>query len=214
MTNTSTIRDTDRLRQLTDQGVAIWLDDLSRDRLDTGTLQRLVDKCYVVGVTSNPTIFQTAITKSSTYDDQLRMHAEQGSDAEAAIYDMTTDDVRAACDLLAPVAERTGGLDGRVSIEVDPRLAHETQEKIDQAHDLWEEVDRPNLYIKIPATVAGLPAITAAIADGISVNVTLIFTVERYRGVMDAYASGLERRLDAGGSLSGIRSVSPRRTWT
>ncbi|HEY9378991.1 MAG TPA: transaldolase [Jiangellaceae bacterium] len=208
MTKTPTIRETDRLRQLTDQGVAIWLDDLSRDRLETGALQALVDTCYVVGVTSNPTIFQTAITKSSAYDDQLRMHAEQGSDAETAIHDMTTDDVRTACDLLAPVAERTGGLDGRVSLEVDPRLAHETQETIDQAHDLWEEVDRPNLYIKIPATVAGLPAITAAIADGISINVTLIFTVERYGGVMDAYASGLEQRLEAGGSLSGIRSVA------
>jgi transaldolase len=136
------------------------------------------------------------------------MHAELGSDAETAIHDMTTDDVRAACDLLAPVAERTGGLDGRVSLEVDPRLAHETQETIDQAHDLWEEVDRPNLFIKIPATVAGLPAITAAIADGISINVTLIFTVERYGGVMNAYASGLERRLDAGHSLPGIRSVA------
>jgi transaldolase len=208
MTKTPIIRDTDRLHQLTDQGVAIWLDDLSRDRLETGTLQTLVDDCYVVGVTSNPTIFQTAITKSSAYDDQLRMHAEQGSDAETAIHDMTTDDVRAACDLLAPVAERTGGLDGRVSLEVDPRLAHDTQDTIDQARDLWAEVDRPNLFIKIPATVAGLPAITAAIADGISVNVTLIFTVERYRGVMDAYASGLERRLAAGGSLSGIRSVA------
>ncbi|HET6685165.1 MAG: transaldolase [Jiangellaceae bacterium] len=208
MTHPPTIRDTERLRQLTEQGVAIWLDDLSRDRLDSGTLRRLVEECYVVGVTSNPTIFQTAITKSSAYDDQLRMHAELGSDAETAIHDMTTDDVRAACDLLAPVAERTGGLDGRVSLEVDPRLAHETQETIDQAHDLWEEVDRPNLFIKIPATVAGLPAITAAIADGISINVTLIFTVERYGGVMNAYASGLERRLDAGHSLPGIRSVA------
>jgi transaldolase len=208
MTNQPTIREVDRLRQLSEQGVAIWLDDLSRDRLATGTLQRLVDECYVVGVTSNPTIFQAAISKSSAYDDQLRMHAQQGSDAETAIHDMTTDDVRAACDLLAPVAERTGGLDGRVSLEVDPRLATETQKTIDQAHDLWEEVDRPNLYIKIPATVAGLPAITAAIADGISVNVTLIFTVERYRGVMDAYTSGLERRLDAGGSLADIRSVA------
>jgi transaldolase len=208
MTNPPTIRDTDRLRQLTEQGVAIWLDDLSRDRLETGTLQKLVDECYVVGVTSNPTIFQTAITKSSAYDEQLRTHARGGSTAEAAVHDLTTDDVRAACDLLAPVAQRTNGLDGRVSIEVDPRLAHETQPTIDQAHDLWQEVDRPNLFVKIPGTGPGLPAITSAIADGISVNVTLIFTVDRYREVMDAYAAGLEQRLGAGQPLSGIGSVA------
>jgi transaldolase len=208
MTNPPIIRDTDRLRQLTEQGVAIWLDDLSRDRLDTGTLQKLVDECYVVGVTTNPTIFQTAITKSSAYDEQLRTHARAGSTAEVAVRDLTTDDVRAACDLLAPVAQRTNGLDGRVSIEVDPRLAHETQPSIDQAHDLWQEVDRPNLFVKIPGTGPGLPAITSAIADGISVNVTLIFTVDRYREVMDAYAAGLERRLGAGQPLSGIGSVA------
>jgi transaldolase len=208
MTNPPTIRDTDRLRQLTEQGVAIWLDDLSRDRLETGTLQKLVDECYVVGVTSNPTIFQTAITKSSAYDEQLRTHARGGSTAEAAVHDLTTDDVRAACDLLAPVAQRTNGLDGRVSIEVDPRLAHETQPTIDQAHDLWQEVDRPNLFVKIPGTGPGLPAITSAIADGISVNVTLIFTVDRYHEVMDAYAAGLEQRLGAGQPLSGIGSVA------
>jgi transaldolase len=208
MTNPPTVRDTDRLRQLTEQGVAIWLDDLSRDRLETGTLQKLVDECYVVGVTTNPTIFQTAITKSSAYDEQLRTHARAGSTAEAAVHDLTTDDVRAACDLLAPVAQRTNGLDGRVSIEVDPRLAHETQPSIDQAHDLWLEVDRPNLFVKIPGTGPGLPAITSAIADGISVNVTLIFTVDRYREVMDAYAAGLERRLGTGQPLSGIGSVA------
>jgi transaldolase len=208
MTNPPTVRDTDRLRQLTEQGVAIWLDDLSRDRLETGTLQKLVDECYVVGVTTNPTIFQTAITKSSAYDEQLRTHARAGSTAEAAVHDLTTDDVRAACDLLAPVAQRTNGLDGRVSIEVDPRLAHETQPSFDQAHDLWLEVDRPNLFVKIPGTGPGLPAITSAIADGISVNVTLIFTVDRYREVMDAYAAGLERRLGTGQPLSGIGSVA------
>jgi transaldolase len=208
MTNPPTIRDTDRLRLLTEQGVAIWLDDLSRDRLEAGTLQKLVDECYVVGVTTNPTIFQTAITKSSAYDDQLQTHARAGSDAETAVRDMTTDDVRAACDLLAPVAARTNGLDGRVSIEVDPRLAAETQPTIDQAHELWQEVDQPNLFVKIPGTVAGLPAITSAITDGISVNVTLIFTVDRYRDVMDAYAAGLEQRLAAKQPLDGISSVA------
>ena len=208
MTNPPTIRDTDRLRQLTEQGVAIWLDDLSRDRLETGTLQKLVDQCHVVGVTTNPTIFQTAITKSSAYEGQLRTHAQAGSDADSAVRDLTTDDVRAACDLLAPVAARTNGLDGRVSIEVDPRLADETQPTLDQARELWQEVDRPNLFVKIPGTVAGLPAITSAIADGISVNVTLIFTVDRYREVMDAYAAGLEQRLAANQPLDGIASVA------
>ncbi|HEX2361914.1 MAG TPA: transaldolase [Jiangellaceae bacterium] len=208
MTNPPTIRDVDRLRQLSEEGVAIWLDDLSRDRLETGTLQKLVDECYIVGVTTNPTIFEAAITKSSAYDGQLKTHAQLGSDPEAAIKDLTTDDVRAACDLLEPVVERTGRRDGRVSIEVDPRLAYETQATADQAHELWAEVDRPNLYVKIPGTAQGLPAITATIADGISVNVTLIFTVDRYREVMDAYAAGLEQRLAAGQRLDGIASVA------
>ena len=208
MTNPPTIRDVDRLRQLSEQGVAIWLDDLSRDRLEAGTLQKLVDESFVVGVTTNPTIFQTAITKSSAYDAQLREHAQRGSDAETAIHDLTTDDVRAACDLLAPVTQRTGGRDGRVSIEVDPRLAHQTQATIDQAHELWEEVDRPNLFVKIPGTEQGLPAITSAIADGISVNVTLIFTVDRYRDVIDAYTTGLEQRRAGGRPLGSIGSVA------
>jgi len=199
---------TDRLGRLCDQGVAIWLDDLSRERLSTGNLQALVDERHVVGVTTNPSIFQAAITKSSAYDDQLRVHSEQGSDADTAVRDLTTDDVRAACDLLAPVAQRTAGLDGRVSIEVDPRLAHDTRATVDQARDLWAEVDRPNLFVKIPATRAGLPAITEVIAAGISVNVTLVFSIERYREVMEAYQAGLEQRLAAGDSLDGIASVA------
>lgn len=197
---------TNRLRQLSDEGVAIWLDDLSRDRLATGDLQSLVDEKHVVGVTTNPSIFQAAITKSSLYDDDLRRHAAAGNDADTAVRDLTTDDVRAACDLLAPVADRTH-IDGRVSIEVDPRLANETQPSIDQARDLWAEVDRPNLFVKIPATKAGLPAITACIADGISVNVTLIFSIERYREVLDAYQLGLELRLADSKPLDGIESV-------
>jgi transaldolase len=199
---------TDRLGRLSDLGVAIWLDDLSRERLTTGNLQALVDGRHVVGVTTNPTIFQAAITKSSAYDDQLRAHSEQGSEAGTAVRDLTTDDVRAATDLLTPVVRRTAGVDGRVSIEVDPRLAHDTRATVDQAHDLWAEVDRPNLFVKIPATRAGLPAITETIADGISVNVTLIFSIERYREVIDAYETGLERRLAAGASLDGIASVA------
>jgi transaldolase len=195
------------LRLLSAQGVAIWLDDLSRDRLQTGNLQSLVDEKYVVGVTSNPTIFQGAISKSSLYDDHIKAAAEAGEDADSAVRRLTTDDVRSACDLLAPVAEHTV-IDGRVSIEVDPRLAHDTAATVAQAHDLWTTVGRPNLFVKIPATREGLPAITSCIADGISVNVTLIFSIERYRDVMDAYMAGLEQRLDAGEPLAGIESVA------
>ncbi|NEE02170.1 transaldolase [Phytoactinopolyspora halotolerans] len=200
--------DTTPLSRLSDAGVAVWLDDLSRDRITTGNLRNLIEAWHVVGVTTNPSIFQAAISKSSLYDDDLRRHAGQGSDADAAVRDLTTDDVRAAADLFAPVAERSDNGDGRVSIEVDPRLAHDTQGTIDQARELWTEVDRPNIFIKIPATKAGLPAITAVIAAGISVNVTLIFSIERYREVMDAYQAGLEQRLAAGESLDGIASVA------
>ncbi len=142
-----------------------------------------------MGETSNPTIFQAAITKSSDYDQQLKDLHRAGADASTAIRELTTDDVREACDVFAPVVQRTGGLDGRVSIEVDPRLARDTARTIAEAHALWTEVDRPNLYIKIPATVEGLPAITDVTADGISVNITLIFSIERYQAVMDAYAT-------------------------
>jgi transaldolase len=196
------------LARLTAEGVAIWLDDLSRDRLTSGNLQHLVDDRHVVGVTTNPTIFQAAITKSSLYDDDLRAQAASGADADAAVRSLTTDDVRTAADLLTPVVERTGGRDGRVSIEVDPRLAHDTEATIAQARELWALVGRPNVFIKIPATREGIPAITQVIADGISVNVTLIFGTERYREVMDAYQAGLERRIAAGGSLDGIESVA------
>ncbi|WP_053202967.1 transaldolase [Jiangella muralis] len=198
----------DPLGRLSAEGVAIWLDDLSRDRLTTGNLQSLIDDKHVVGVTTNPSIFQAAITKSSLYDDDLRRHAGQGSDADAAVRDLTTDDVRAAADLFGPVAQRSTNGDGRVSIEVDPRLAHDTGATIAQAEELWAEVDRPNVFVKIPATKAGLPAITAGIAAGISVNVTLIFSIDRYREVMDAYQAGLEQRVAAGESLDGIASVA------
>lgn len=196
------------LAQLTDAGVAVWLDDLSRDRLTSGNLQYLIDERHLVGITSNPTIFQKAISKSSLYDDDLRQHAANGATPDATVRQLTTDDVRAAADVLAPVAAQTNGRDGRVSIEVDPRLAHDTDGTIAQAAKLWEIVNRPNIFIKIPATKAGLPAITATIAAGISVNVTLIFSIERYREVMDAYQAGLEQRLAAGKSIDGIASVA------
>ena len=196
------------LAALSAAGVSVWLDDLSRDRLQTGNLQELIDTKCVVGVTTNPSIFQAALSKGTAYDEQVKELAERGADVDATIRTVTTDDVRNACDVLAKQYELSDGVDGRVSIEVDPRLAHETDKTILQAVELWKIVDRPNLLIKIPATLAGLPAITAVIAEGISVNVTLIFSVERHRAVMDAYLAGLEKAKEAGHDLSKIHSVA------
>ncbi|MEN4472885.1 transaldolase [Mycolicibacterium cosmeticum] len=196
------------LAALSAAGVSVWLDDLSRDRLQTGNLQNLIDTRSVVGVTTNPSIFQAALSKGDAYDAQVKELAERGADVDATIRTVTTDDVRNACDLFAKAYEASGGVDGRVSIEVDPRLAHDTDKTILQAIELWKIVDRPNLLIKIPATEAGLPAITAVIAEGISVNVTLIFSVERHRAVMDAYLEGLEKAKEAGHDLSKIHSVA------
>ncbi|MGE2728139.1 transaldolase [Mycolicibacterium vaccae] len=189
-------------------GVSVWLDDLSRERLQTGNLQELIDTKSVVGVTTNPSIFQAALSKGDAYDAQVAELAERGADVDATIRTVTTDDVRNACDVLAKQWEASDGVDGRVSIEVDPRLAHDTDKTILQAIELWKIVDRPNLLIKIPATEAGLPAITAVLAEGISVNVTLIFSVERHRAVMDAYLAGLEKAKEAGHDLSRIHSVA------
>ena len=197
----------EKLAELSEAGVAVWLDDLSRDRIRSGNLQSLVDEHSVVGVTTNPTIFAAAISGSDSYDDQVHALAIRQVSVEEALRTITASDVRDACDLLAPVAERTGQ-DGRVSLEVAPGLAHDTDATAAEAAHLWWLVDRPNLFIKIPATEAGLPAITTSIAKGISVNVTLIFSLERYRAVMDAYLSGLEQRLADGGSLEGIESVA------
>ncbi len=195
-------------KALSTQGVAIWLDDLSRARLDTGTLARMLVDSDVVGVTTNPSIFQAAITGSNAYAADIAQLSDDGADAASIVRKLTTDDVRRACELFLPVWEATGGQDGRVSIEVDPRLAQDTDATIAQAGELWAEVDRPNLLIKIPGTEAGLPAIRATIAAGISVNVTLLFAVERYRQVMDAYHAGLEERLAAGLPIDGIHSVA------
>src|SRR5256714_3320321 len=199
---------TSNLAALSAAGVSVWLDDLSRDRLQTGNLQELIDTKGVVGVTTNPTIFQGALSKGHAYDEQVAELAERGADVDATIRTVTTDDVRNGCDVLAKQYELSDGVDGRVSIEVDPRLAHETDKTILQAIELWKIVDRPNLFIKIPATLAGLPAITAVLAEGISVNVTLIFSVERHRQVMDAYLAGLEKAKEAGHDLSRIHSVA------
>lgn len=198
----------ENLAALSNAGVSIWLDDLSRDRLHTGNLQELIDTRSVVGVTTNPSIFQAAMAKGNAYDAQLTELARRGVDADAAIRAVTTDDVRDACDVLAEVFERSGGVDGRVSIEVDPRLAHDADKTIIEAKELAKIVDRPNGMIKIPAMEEGLPAVTAVLAQGISVNVTLIFSVERHRAVMDAYLSGLEQARQAGHDLSQIHSVA------
>jgi len=198
----------DRLKDLAAAGVSIWLDDLSRDRITSGNLAELVTNSSVTGVTTNPTIFAAALSKGTAYDDQIKQLAAQGAGLHDAIKALTTDDVRNACDILAATHAATAGVDGRVSIEVDPDLAHETDATIAQAFDLWKIVDRPNTLIKIPATKAGLPAITAAIAEGISVNVTLIFSLDRYRGVIDAYLSGLEEAANNGHDLSQIHSVA------
>ena len=197
----------EKLAELSRAGVAVWLDDLSRDRIRSGGLQSLVDDYCVVGVTTNPTIFAAAINASDSYDDQVHAMAVRKVSVAEALRTITAADVRDACDLLAPVAQRTGR-DGRVSLEVAPGLARDTDATAAEAAHLWWLVDRPNLFIKIPATQEGLAAITTSIAAGISVNVTLIFSLQRYRAVMDAYLSGLEQRARDGGSLAGIESVA------
>ncbi|MFC0596988.1 transaldolase [Streptomyces palmae] len=199
---------TDALKRLSDEGVAIWLDDLSRKRITSGDLAELIDQQHVVGVTTNPSIFQKAISGGDGYDQQLRDLAVRRVTVEEALRMITTSDVRDAADILRPVFDATGGQDGRVSIEVDPRLAHDTEATIAEAKQLAWLVDRPNTFIKIPATRAGLPAITEVIGLGISVNVTLIFSLERYREVMAAYLAGLEKAKAAGLDLSKIRSVA------
>src|SRR3984957_8214122 len=196
------------LSALSNAGVSIWLDDLSRDRLVTGTLADLAKRDHVVGVTTNPTIFAHAITGSDAYQQQLDDLAARGADVGEALRALTAFDVRWACDVLRPVWEATDGVDGRVSIEVDPRLAHDTRTTIAEARALWWLVDRPNLFIKIPAARPGLPAIAACLAEGISINITLIFSLARYDAVMDAFLDGMERARQAGLDLSVIGSVA------
>ena len=191
-------------------GVSIWLDDLSRTRIDSGNLAELISTRNVTGVTTNPSIFQAAIGNKNddSYDAPLAALAGEGADVDTAIFEITTTDVRDAADIFRPVYDATGGLDGRVSIEVSPDLAHDTEGTSAEAKKLWAKVDRPNALIKIPATKAGLPAITATLAEGISVNVTLIFSLERYSEVIDAYLAGLEQAKANGHDLSGIHSVA------
>ena len=199
---------TDTLSELSAAGVSVWLDDLSRERLRTGNLEQLVADKSVVGVTTNPSIFQKAMSEGDAYDEQLRDLALRGCDVGEAVRALTTYDVRWACDVLRPVYDRTDGVDGRVSIEVDPRIAHDTDRTVAEAKALWWLVDRPNLFIKIPATKAGLPAITQTLGAGISVNVTLIFSLERYDGVMEAFLAGMEQAEANGHDLSRLGSVA------
>lgn len=201
MSNTNT-------QALSDVGVSIWLDDLSRERLNSGSLQKLIDSHNVVGVTTNPTIFESALKDGEAYEAQLKELAYAGADAEKAVFDITTTDVREACDVFADIYRATDGVDGRVSIEVDPRLARDTNATIEEARKLYKAVDRENVMIKIPATLEGIEAIAAVISEGISVNVTLVFSLERYRAVINAFMLGLEKAYADGIDISKIHSVA------
>jgi transaldolase len=199
---------TDRLQQLSEAGVSIWLDDLSRERLETGNLADLVENSHVVGVTSNPSIFQAALADGERYDPQIRELAAQGADKDQAVRTITTDDVRDACQVLRATYDATDTVDGRVSIEVAPGLAHDVDGTVAEAAELWKTVGEPNLFIKIPGTPEGCPAITETLAAGISVNVTLIFGLDQYHDVMEAHITGLEKARDNGHDLSTIHSVA------
>ncbi|MGW1208337.1 transaldolase [Streptomyces sp. NPDC002499] len=198
----------DPLADLSAAGVSVWLDDLSRELLAGGGLAELIARKHVVGVTTNPTIFASALSKGERYNDQLRRLGAEGKSVDDAVFALTTDDVRTGCRTFAPIHRRTGGSDGRVSIEVDPRLAKDADATAAQAQKLWDTVGEPNLFVKIPATREGLAAITTVVARGISVNVTLVFSLERYRAVQDAYLTGLEEARAAGHDLADIHSVA------
>ncbi|OFL22195.1 transaldolase [Rothia sp. HMSC069C03] len=195
-------------QKLSDAGVSIWLDDLSRERLTSGNLAELIKTHNVVGVTTNPTIFAGALSKGAAYAEQMRELAAAGASVEEAVFAATCDDVRAACDVFAPVYKASNGFDGRVSIEVDPRLARDSEGTAKMARELYERVGRENVMIKIPATQEGLRPIAETLAAGISVNVTLIFSLTRYREVINAYMLGLEQALENGKDLSTIHSVA------
>ena len=200
------------LSAISSAGTSIWLDDLSRERLTVGgaarSLSELIHHESVVGVTTNPAIFSAAISNSPLYKEEIISLANSGMNAEEIITSLTCDDVSKACDIFSSVHHQSGGIDGKVSIEVDPRFARNTEATIEQARELWQRINQPNLLIKVPATKEGLPAIRTLISEGISVNVTIIFSVSRYVDVLDAYQSGLEARAARGESLAGIHSVA------
>lgn len=194
--------------QLAQAGTSVWLDDLSRDRIQSGNLADVITNKGVVGVTTNPAIFAKAMSQGTAYDQQISELSAQGMHAESAVFAMAGDDVRAACDVFAPIFDATNGVDGRVSLEVDPRLAADKEATVEQARNLAKTVDRPNLMIKIPATLECLPAITEVLGSGISVNVTLIFSEVRYRQVMEAFIEGIKLARENGHDLSTIHSVA------
>jgi transaldolase len=196
------------LEKLSDQGVAVWVDSIARDWLHKGELRRLRDEYSVVGVTSNPTIFQKAMGEGSFYDDDIARLAAEGRDARQVFEALALDDIRAAADDMEPVYQRTGGVDGRISFELPPDIADDTAASVREARRLFDALARPNVFIKIPATAAGVPAIRASLAAGINVNVTLIFSIERYREVIDAFMVGLEELAESGGDLTEIASVA------
>jgi transaldolase len=197
-----------RLHELSALGVSVWVDSLSREMLETGHLARLIEEDAVVGVTSNPTIFEKALSEGDWYDEQLRAELERTDDTKEVFFALAVEDIKRACDLLRPAWERTAGVDGYVSIEVDPDLAYEQEETLEQARRLHDLVDRPNVYVKIPATVPGLGAIEDSIAAGRSINVTLIFSLERHAAVAEAYVRGLERLVADGGDPTHVASVA------
>jgi transaldolase len=197
-----------QLQRLSEQGVAVWVDSIARDWLEKGELRRLRDQFSVVGVTSNPTIFQKAMGEGSFYDDDLRRLAREGLDARAIFERLALDDIRGAAADLEPAWQRTGGLDGRVSFELPPDIANDADASIGEARRLFDTLALPNVFIKIPATAEGVPAVRASIAAGINVNVTLIFSIARYREVIEAYLAGLEELADAGGDLTQAASVA------
>ena len=207
-TPTASLPGPDVIQQLRKLGTSVWLDDLSRDRLRSGNLQEIIASKGIAGVTTNPAIFATAMGAGTAYDAQIADLAATETPAVNAVFAMASDDVREACDAFTGIYETTDGVDGRVSLEVDPRLAHDREATVAQARELAEKVDRPNVMIKIPATEECLPAITDVLAEGISVNVTLIFSVSRYRQVCEAFLNGLEAAADNGKDLSTIHSVA------
>jgi transaldolase len=197
-----------RLHQLSELGQSVWIDFLSREMLQTGELERMMRDDAIVGVTSNPTIFQKAISQGERYDEQIRACLDELDDPKEIFWRLAETDIGDACDLLRPVWDAGQGQDGYVSIEVDPNLARDTEETIAEARRLHTEIDRPNLFVKIPATKEGLPAIEEMIASGKSINVTLIFSLERYAEVVEAYIRGVERLIESGGDPSKVASVA------
>jgi transaldolase len=197
-----------RLHELSERGQSVWFDTLSRPLIESGDLKRMMEEDAVVGVTSNPTIFQKALAEGDAYDEQLRACLAELDDPRDIFFRLALEDIRDACDVLRPVWDEGKGQDGYVSMEVDPDLAYDTEASFDQARWIASEVERPNLFVKIPATMAGLPAIEDCIAKGTPINITLIFSLERYKAVVEAYLRGLERLVASGGDPTHVASVA------